>query len=113
MCSQDEVRSIVAELCDRLRALFPRECFDVTLFGSYARREAEDGSDIDVLVLVDAPRQEIAQKHWQIGDAAADLLLEHGVVVSPIVENRDYFLRHADILPFYRNIRREGVRIVA
>lgn len=113
MCSQSEVRSIIRELSHNLRALFPRGDFDIILFGSYARDEAEDGSDIDVIFLVDASRQAIAEKNWQIGEAAADVLLEHGVVVSPIVENRDYFNAHAELLPFYRNIRREGVKISA
>ena len=43
----------------------------------------------------------------------ADLLLEHGVVVSPLIENRAFFLDHADTLPFFRAIQREGVRLHA
>ena len=65
------------------------------------------------MFLADASRQEIAEKNWQIGEAAADLLMEHGVVVSPIVENRAYFHDHANLLPFYRNVQREGVSIRA
>ncbi len=113
MCSQSEIRSIINELQNHLRALFPQDDFDVILFGSYARNEAQEGSDIDVMFLVNAPRQTIAQRHWQIGEAAAEVLMEHGVVVSPIVENRDYFNAYAHLLPFFRSIRREGVRISA
>ena len=113
MCSQSEVHAIIHELQNRLRALFPRDDFDVILFGSYARNEVRESSDIDVMFLVNAPRQAIVQRHWQIGEAAAEVLMEHGVVVSPIVENRDYFNAHAALLPFYRNIQREGVRISA
>ena len=113
MCSQREVNAIINELRDGLRPLFPSERFDIILFGSYARDEAEDGSDIDVLFLVDAPRQSIAERHWQIGEVAAALLLEHGVVVSPIVENREYFHDNVNLLPFYGNIQREGVRVSA
>lgn len=111
MCSQEEVSSIISQLSDDMRALFPNEHFDIILFGSYARNDAEDGSDIDVMYLVDTPRQSIAEKQWQIGEAAAELLLEHGIVVSPIVENRNYFRDNVDLLPFYRNIQREGVRV--
>jgi len=32
-------------------------------------------------------------------------------VVSPIVENRDYFHANAQLLPFFRNVQREGVAI--
>lgn len=113
MCSQSEVFSIINQLREGLRHLFPQEQFDVILFGSYARNEADDGSDIDVLFLVDASRQSIAEKNWQVGEVCADLLLEHGIVVSPIVENRAYFHSQANLLPFFKNIQQEGVRISA
>lgn len=113
MCSRNEVQTIIDELCGRLSALFPRQHFDIILFGSHARDEATEDSDIDVMFLVDAPREIIAEKNWQIGEAAAEILLAHGVVVSPIVENRDYFIRNIDILPFFRNIQQEGVRMRA
>ena len=73
--------------------------------------DAEDGSDIDVMFLVDAPRQDIARQHWRFGEAAAEILLERGVLVSPVVEERAYYERNADVLPFFRNVRREGVAI--
>lgn len=59
MCLQREVLSIIDRLCNRLQALFPQERFDVILFGSYARNDADDDSDIDVLLLADASRQRI------------------------------------------------------
>ena len=61
------------------------------------------------MFLVDAPRQDIARQHWRIGEAAAEILLERGVLVSPVVEERAYYERNADVLPFFRNVRREGV----
>lgn len=109
----EEVSKIIEELCVSMASLFPQDQIEAILFGSYARGNAESGSDIDVLILVDAPRQDISTRNWQVGDLAAELLLNYGVVVSPIIENRDYFNRNIDILPFYRNVDREGVRISA
>ena len=111
MCSQLEVRTIIAQLRENLANIFPQEQFDVILFGSYARNDADDGSDIDVMFLVDSSRQTIQEKHWQIGEAAAEVLMDFGIVVSPIVENRAYYHANADLLPFFRNVLREGVRM--
>lgn len=111
MCSRDELLDILTGLRGGLTRVFPLERPEMILFGSYARGDAEDGSDVDVLCLVDSPRHVIAEKNWQIGELASEALLEHGVVVSPIVENRAYYEENADILPFFRNIRREGVRL--
>ena len=104
---------IVAELCSRIALLFPQDKIEAILFGSYARGDADSGSDIDVLLLVDASRQVISDRNWQVGDLAAELLLDHGIVVSPFVENREYFNRNLQLFPFYRSIEREGVRISA
>lgn len=113
MRTRQEVATIVAELCSRIALLFPQDKIDAILFGSYARGDADSGSDIDVLLLVDASRQDISDRNWQVGDLAAELLLNHGVVVSPLVENREYFNQNLKLLPFYRSIEREGVKISA
>lgn len=113
MQAKQDVKEIIEELCDRVASLFPQDKIETILFGSYARGDAESGSDIDVLILVDASRQDISMQNWKVGDLAADFLLEYGIVVSPIVENRDYFIKNVNTLPFYRNIAREGVSLGA
>lgn len=113
MSSQSALKRIVLDLHGALERLFPKQDFEIILFGSYARNEADNESDIDLLCLVDAPREEISKKNWQVGEFAAELLMEYGVVVSPIVENREYYRANAQTLPFFRNIEREGVRISA
>ena len=66
MCSQQEVKSVIAELYHGLQPLFPDSNMEAILFGSYARGEEESGSDIDVMFLVDSSQQEIAKKTWEI-----------------------------------------------
>lgn len=109
MCTNQQVKNIISQLCSGLKPLFPQSSMDAIVFGSYARGEEESDSDIDVMVLVDSSRQEISGKLWQIGDVAADILLNSGVVVLPIVENRNYFQQNASFFPLYKNIIREGV----
>lgn len=113
MRSQQEVNAIIRQLCSGLKPLFPQGSMEAILFGSYAREEADADSDIDVMVLVDSSRQDISEKTWEISSVAADLLLNSGVMVSPIVENRRYFQDNIGALPFYQNIAREGVRYSA
>ena len=113
MRTRQEVVAIIVELCSRVDLLFPQSRIEAILFGSYARGDADPESDIDVLLLVDASRQDISNRNWQVGNLAAELLLDHGVVVSPIVENREYFNTNLRLFPFFRNIESEGVRISA
>ena len=113
MLPQQEIQRIILNLCSAVEQLFPQGRPEAILFGSYARGDADIGSDLDVLILVDTPRKVIAERNWQVGSLAADFLLSDDIVVSPIVENRDYFDANVGMLPFYRNIQREGVRISA
>lgn len=113
MRTKQQVAEIIAELCSKVALLFPQNEIEAILFGSYARGDADAGSDIDVLLLVDASRQDISTRNWQVGDLAAELLLDYGIVVSPIVENREYFNNNLELFPFYRNIDSEGAKISA
>jgi predicted nucleotidyltransferase len=47
------LRPALAEYASRLRAIFGDRLSDVRLFGSFARGEAHEDSDVDVLVLID------------------------------------------------------------
>ena len=42
-------------------------------------------------------------------DLAFDYELEYGIVISPLVKNEEHFLKWSDALPFYRNVKMEGV----
>lgn len=67
MLTNQEVKKVVEELCGSVASLFPQNQIEAILFGSYARSNAEPGSDIDVLILVDASRQDISARNWQVG----------------------------------------------
>ena len=113
MIDSERMNLLIREIADLTNRIFPNEKPDIILFGSYARGDAQEDSDIDLMILISAPRNVISEHSWEIGEAAADLLLKYDVVISPIVENREYFDKNADVLPFYRNIVREGVRLSA
>jgi len=113
MYSQQMLHEILDRLCGRLRELLGSSMKDVILFGSYARNEASDESDIDIMILSDMERADISALQWKIGEVVSDILLDYGVMVSPIVENHAFFLENQEIMPFFRNIHHEGVRISA
>jgi predicted nucleotidyltransferase len=48
----EDVQPLLTDLLSRLRAQFGGELVSVVIYGSYARAEADAGSDIDLLVVV-------------------------------------------------------------
>ena len=64
-----------------LRRIFGGRLREVRLFGSYARGEADEDSDVDVLILVDdLTKLEVGL----VADAAAPIILETGIALSPL-----------------------------
>ncbi len=100
----------VKRLVDQVKA-YLHERYDagikrVILYGSHARGEATEDSDIDVLVLVDEslnPRE----VDDSLSDLLYDMILEEHELVSVIVLPENHFENHS--LPFMLNVRREGV----
>lgn len=83
----------------------------IIVYGSYARGDYTDTSDIDIMILVDISEEKIKLHENAIIDCAFDLEMEYGKCLSPIIKNQDFFDYWADTLPFYRNIKNEGVRV--
>lgn len=98
---------IVEELSRGIALLFPQNKIETILLGSHAGGDADPESDIDVLFLVNASRQDSSDKNWQIRDLAAELFLERSIAVSPLVESREYFARNLQVLPFCRRVERK------
>lgn len=74
----------------------------IILYGSVARGEATNDSDVDVLIVVD-DFEAIDHLH----DLAFDVGLDHGVVISPHIQTRDRFEARKDS-PFLQNVLAEG-----
>ncbi len=78
----------------------------VYLFGSYARGDYDDSSDLDVMIVLDS-----YESYWdelvRSADLASDLSLEYDVTISRMIMTEEQWLK--DDLPVLRNIRAEGV----
>lgn len=113
MCTQQQLSDIMRQLIQAAHGVLGEYVQEVILFGSYARNEAEEGSDVDVMLLLDMPREQIPAYRRSIAQIAGELLCEHGVVVSPVLESKAFFDRNRAVYPFFRNVDREGIRYVA
>lgn len=78
----------------------------VYLFGSYARGDYNENSDVDVLIVLDT-----CENYWdelvRSGQLASDLSLEYGLTISRTIMTTDQW-QNAD-WPILQNIRLEGI----
>ena len=104
----DTLKILLAELRRRFEALYGKRLVRLVLFGSQAREEAESGSDIDVLVVLQGriePGEEVART----GEVVTALSLRFDTVISCVFMEEERFNNRNG--PLLRNIRREGIAV--
>jgi predicted nucleotidyltransferase len=79
----------------------------VIMYGSQARGDATKYSDVDLLVIVPSldkrTRSLVSDITWEVG-------FEAGKVISAMTTTDDEMKYYA-ILPFYKNVKEEGIRV--
>ena len=103
-----DVKKLLTELKIGLKKLYGERLTRLYLYGSYARGDQREGSDLDVLVVLnDFERAPIELDRTD--DLIGELSLEYLITVSPI------FMREKDWLnadkPLLRNVCVEGVPV--
>ena len=83
------------------------------LYGSYARNEADAESDVDVMILVNEDAQELSSHRYALNSFGTGLDLKYGVLTSMVLQDAETFYKWKDVLPFYQNVLKEGVKVVA
>lgn len=113
MCTQKELEQILKKMIMVYRNVYKDAVEEIYLYGSYARRDYTSESDIDIVAIVKGNRVTLQEQLKKIWDIASDIGLDYEVVVSPTVIPHNEFENYKNILPYYRNILEEGVKISA
>lgn len=85
------------------------ELIELKLFGSKARGDANEDSDIDILVITKSG-------NWHLSDIvcriATDILLDENITISPRVIGKDDHDRlYEKGYPFIKNVVKDGILI--
>lgn len=81
----ERLRDLLAELRRRFEALYGPRLVGLVLYGSQARGDAEQGSDIDVLVVLEGPVRPGEEIRRTLNDVT-ELSLDNNVVFSCVFD---------------------------
>jgi len=104
----EHIQRLLEELKEQLRRLYGGRLKGVYLFGSYARGEAGDESDLDVLIVLDRV-DDYSQEIDRTGEVVSTLSLQYGVTVSRVFCSEDRW--RSDQTNFFLNVREEALPV--
>ncbi len=102
-------KRIISEFARDVETILGNSLEKIILYGSYARGDFRENSDIDIMILTTLSENEIEQIENRIFDLAFDYQMKYLVDISTIVKNKNQFEYWLGALPFYDNVQKEGI----
>ena len=104
----NDLREIFEKMIPGFQDIFGSVLDQIILYGSVARGTETDESDVDIAIIV---REYTKDMHDKMIDLTVDLELEYNKVLSILLIDYDNFHEWKDVLPFYKNVKKDGVML--
>ena len=113
MCNQNTLKLVLDKVCEKAKTVFGDSLVAVKLYGSYARGDFDEESDIDVMIIADISPDERYNLKAALSEYIYDLDLEYNVLLSVFIQDNATYERYKTSYPFFKNVEKEGVDLVA
>lgn len=100
---------MIQELVTGLKEIYRDDLIKIVLYGSYAKGNQTEESDIDIAILLTS--LEDKQEETQLIKFATTLDLKYDKVFSIIDIEYSQYQKWVGAMSFYKNIEREGVTL--
>ncbi len=102
----ENIESILREVKQGLKEIYGKRLKKIILYGSYARGDADEGSDIDLIILLENMKDTCAEID-RISDRIGQMELEYDTLISIIPIDAQEFAERR--FPFITNAKKEGI----
>ena len=105
----DDIDGVKRDIVNKALEILGDDLFKIILFGSYARGDYEEDSDVDIMMLLNCSRNDLPKFRQMISGMAGSISLNNNVTVSLLLNDKNTFYDKMEILPFYQNVKKDGV----
>ena len=102
----ENLQEVFEKMIPGFQMIFGNVLERIILYGSVARGTQTAESDIAVIV-----RKYTEDMHDKMIDLTVDLELEYNKVLSVLLIDYDNFREWEDVLPFYKNMKKDGIML--
>ena len=113
MCTKTELNKILEKFTEEMRSIFGEKLIELILFGSYARGDYHENSDIDIMIIADIEEKDVMRYVYLMSEALSDLSIEYDIMISPIIEPLIKYESYKNTIPFLQKVQKEGIRIAS
>jgi len=113
MCSQSVLNFVTTKVVNAAKESLGEKLNKVILYGSYARRDYDADSDIDIMILADIPLESRGLEREKIRKLLKYIDLEHDIILALNVTDCKTFNKFLQVEPFYQNVIKDGVVLSA
>lgn len=105
------VENILNRYIAELQKIYGVHLQTVILYGSYARGDFTEDSDVDIMILLNLSDEEIKEYRHQLSEYTYDFYMTYDIDIKPMAKSKEHFMKWVDNYPFYANVIREGVKL--
>lgn len=102
----EKIKTVITKVKKELENAYKEELVSLILFGSQARGEANQNSDIDILVILNRPVNPVIEIKKNI-DKLTELSLDNDIEINCFYVSQEQFKIRKN--PLFKNIEKEGI----
>lgn len=106
------IKNCIEEVSKSVRDLLADDLCSAYLYGSCARGDYREDSDIDIAVMTHCDRMAVKQYSDGLAEIATELAMKYYAIVNFVCIPYGEFLENKSWYPFFANIEKDGVRFV-
>ena len=110
---QEKIKEITNKVTDAARKSLGEKLNKVILYGSYARGDYNEESDVDIMILADIPLHDRDIERKKIRELLNYIDLEYDLLISLNVTDCETFNKFLPVEPFYKRVMQDGVVVSA
>ena len=103
------MQNLIEQYVEAVKKIYGSHVRQIILYGSYARGDYREDSDVDIMILVDMSDLELKVYGQQLSYMTYDFNLDNNLDIKPIAKSVAHFKIWISNYPFYSNIHKEGV----
>lgn len=103
------MQGLLDEYIEEIKKIYGSHLRKIILYGSYARGDFKQDSDVDIMILLDMSDLDLKAYSRTLSYMTYDFNMDNNLDIKPIAKNQNHFEKWVDNYPFYANVQKEGV----